>query len=188
MKRRTDLVIAFSIALCVHGIAGVCAGNLLVLRRARLVPMFKEGESSVVLTLLPSRSIAPEPPETPEKKQHVLLEVSERKHEYFEEIRADNNADTLEKGVETFSAGITELRPRYPLGSRRRGEEGIVTVKVKVNAAGRAEKVEIKESSGYPALDREAVDAVKKARFAGQGGGAASGGEVVLSFRFKLIE
>jgi len=187
MKRRADLIIAFFIALALHGIAGVCADNLLALRHGRMAPIFKEGESSVAFTLLPSREAVTETPEETEVKKSPVLETPDWKDVSPEEICSQNDADTFEKGVETFSAGMTELRPRYPLGSRIRGEEGVVTVRVRVNALGRADKVDITEPSGYPALDRAAVDAVRRARFIMEGS-AASGGEILLSFRFRLVD
>lgn len=188
MKRRSDLIIAFLVALAMHGIAGVCAGNLLTVRHSGLAPVFKEGESSLVFTILPSNETVPEPAKEPEVKQLMVLKIQEKKEEIPEKNPAKNNADMLEKGVETFSVGITELRPYYPFGSRLRGEEGVVTVNVEVNFRGQAENVKITKSSGYPALDREAVNAVRKARFVTHDSGAMAGGEVVLSFRFKLID
>jgi outer membrane biosynthesis protein TonB len=44
------------------------------------------------------------------------------------------------------------------------------------------------ESSGYKALDTAAVESLRKAEFVNSDGNTASGGEVVLSFRFRLLE
>jgi protein TonB len=55
--------------------------------------------------------------------------------------------------------------PAYPQASRRRGEEGLVILRVKVTANGRAQEIEIAESSGHPRLDRAAQDAVARWRF-----------------------
>jgi len=55
--------------------------------------------------------------------------------------------------------------PAYPLSSRRRGEQGIVVLRVFVSAAGGAEKVEIRTSSGHERLDQAAHDAVRQWRF-----------------------
>jgi len=91
-------------------------------------------------------------------------------------------------GVPSSLVGLGEIRRDYPLGARMRGEEGVVTVKVTVNARGRAEKVEVVESSSFPALDRAAVKSAKDARFVSADGSTTQGGEIVLSFRFKLVE
>ncbi len=56
-------------------------------------------------------------------------------------------------------------KPVYPHASRRLGEQGKVLLRVFVSAAGLAEKVEIKLSSGFARLDQAAEDAVARWRF-----------------------
>lgn len=60
---------------------------------------------------------------------------------------------------------LTAIRPRYPLGSRLRGEEGLVVVHAYLSPEGIVRNVDIAESSGYPALDEAARRAVRSARF-----------------------
>ena len=55
--------------------------------------------------------------------------------------------------------------PRYPPASRLRGEKGMVVLRVFVSAAGHAEHVEIKTSSGFEHLDSAAREAVANWRF-----------------------
>ena len=55
--------------------------------------------------------------------------------------------------------------PIYPHASRRLGEQGKVLLRVFVSAAGLAEKVEVKFSSGFARLDQAAEDAVGRWRF-----------------------
>lgn len=55
--------------------------------------------------------------------------------------------------------------PAYPPLSRKLGEFGQVTLRVFVSADGQADKVEIRESSGFERLDRAARDAVSRWRF-----------------------
>jgi protein TonB len=93
-----------------------------------------------------------------------------------------SSGDASSKAVRSSVVGLGEIQRHYPLGSRTRGEEGVVTVKAIVNARGRAEKVDVAESSNFPSLDQAAVKAAKNARYVG------GRGEIVLSFRFKLIE
>lgn len=57
-------------------------------------------------------------------------------------------------------------RPFYPAALRRAGKEGSVAVRVRVGAAGRAELVEVAESSGFAAFDSAALEAVKRWIFA----------------------
>ncbi|MFZ3322849.1 MAG: TonB family protein [Usitatibacter sp.] len=56
--------------------------------------------------------------------------------------------------------------PAYPPVSRRLKEQGRVLLRVLVSAAGSAENVEVRASSGSERLDRAAVDAVRQWRFA----------------------
>lgn len=55
--------------------------------------------------------------------------------------------------------------PPYPQASRRFGEKGVVLLRVLVSPAGRAERVEIKQSSGFVRLDSAASGAVAGWRF-----------------------
>jgi protein TonB len=54
----------------------------------------------------------------------------------------------------------------YPLGARLRGEDGAVRLKVRIGEDGRVEGLEIRESSGFTALDRAAERAVRRTLFA----------------------
>ena len=50
--------------------------------------------------------------------------------------------------------------PEYPLLARRRKQEGTVLLEVLIAPDGRASGVTLKKSSGFPALDRAALEAV----------------------------
>jgi protein TonB len=63
------------------------------------------------------------------------------------------------------SHAASNRKPAYPAMSRRYGEEGTVVLRVLVRADGTAGQVEIKKSSGYPALDESAKSAVETWRF-----------------------
>lgn len=56
-------------------------------------------------------------------------------------------------------------QPKYPLSSRKLGEEGVVVLRVFVEIDGVAKKVEIKTSSGFVRLDKSAMDAVREWKF-----------------------
>ena len=62
-------------------------------------------------------------------------------------------------------AYLNNPRPEYPRISRRMGEQGRVLLHVFVNAAGLAEKVEIRTSSGHARLDESAREAVRRWKF-----------------------
>ncbi len=66
-----------------------------------------------------------------------------------------------------YTAGyLDNPAPRYPVESRRKGEEGAVVVQVSVSIAGQAQEIRVVKSSGYSRLDDAAVDAIRRWRFA----------------------
>lgn len=56
-------------------------------------------------------------------------------------------------------------KPPYPAESRAAGEEGVVILRVLVEASGRPGSVGLSRSSGHPRLDRAAQEAVRRWRF-----------------------
>lgn len=71
-------------------------------------------------------------------------------------------------------AYLNNPAPAYPGVSRRMKEQGRVILRVLVSAAGEAQNVEVRTSSGSQRLDRAAVDAVRRWRFAPARRGAES--------------
>ena len=55
--------------------------------------------------------------------------------------------------------------PRYPLASRRLGEEGTVVLRVRVSADGAVSQLDVGSSSGSARLDRAALATVANWRF-----------------------
>jgi protein TonB len=76
------------------------------------------------------------------------------------------------------------IKPNYPIGSRRRGEEGTVILDVTVTGDGRAANVSLISSSGFPDLDRAAERAAVQARFKP---GTRDGKPVESAARLTLI-
>jgi len=56
-----------------------------------------------------------------------------------------------------------ESLKEYPQGARRRGNEGVASVQFTLNREGGVSGVSIAKTSGYPALDAAAQDAVRRA-------------------------
>lgn len=56
-------------------------------------------------------------------------------------------------------------KPGYPEPARREGWEGTVLLRVLVNPQGKAERIELRRSSGFEMLDRAALETVKEWRF-----------------------
>lgn len=67
--------------------------------------------------------------------------------------------------------------PRYPRAALRRGESGVVVLRLHIGADGRTQGVDVVRSSGFARLDQAAVSAVRRWRFepAMQDGRAVAG-------------
>jgi periplasmic protein TonB len=80
-------------------------------------------------------------------------------------------------------------KPDYPLTSRRRGEEGVVLLKVAVEVNGTPSAIVLSKSSGHPLLDHAALDAVHRWTFEPERrGGLPMRSVVEVPVRFSLTE
>lgn len=75
--------------------------------------------------------------------------------------KATASADAKPRPLPGFSP-----KPAYPLDALRQYEGGLVTLRVQVSAQGEPTKIEVTRRSGYRALDRAAVSAVRRWKFA----------------------
>ena len=79
------------------------------------------------------------------------------------------------------------IRPSYPIGARRKGEEGTVILDVSVTADGHAGSVALVGSSGFPELDKAAEQAAEQARFKpGTRNGSPTESAARLTIIFRL--
>jgi protein TonB len=77
--------------------------------------------------------------------------------------------------------------PPYPALARRRRQEGVVLLSVRVDAAGRPESVEVQVSSGFASLDDAAVAAVTRWEFEpGRLDGEPVASQVEVPIHFQL--
>ena len=77
--------------------------------------------------------------------------------------------------------------PEYPAMSRRRGEQGRLTLRVVVNINGDAENVQLDKSSGFELLDKAAITAVKGWKFVpAKNNNQPVSGTVIVPVRFSL--
>jgi protein TonB len=78
-------------------------------------------------------------------------------------------------------------RLSYPPRSQQLHEQGVVTLRVVVNAQGNVERVTVEKSSGYTRLDQAAVEAVSRVRFKpAQRNGVAMAAQAFIPFNFHL--
>jgi periplasmic protein TonB len=104
-------------------------------------------------------------------------------------VKPGTDATTLQAqpDVEAKPNYLKNPEPDYPELARRRHQEGLVLLAVKVTAQGRAERVEIKKSSGFSLLDNAAVEAVRDWEFQpARIGSLAFGSEIEVPVRFEL--
>lgn len=108
----------------------------------------------------------PEPPPIQEAEPETEQPPdSSPEAETRQQESAEQDANLKQKGVESAASSIRPVIPRYPPLSRRRGEEGTVIISLKVTADGRPEDIQIRQSSGYPLLDKAARSAIMRSRF-----------------------
>lgn len=80
-------------------------------------------------------------------------------------------------------------RPIYPSIARKRGWQGVTTLAVTVDTAGKVTQAKIHESSGYTILDKSALKAIRRWSFApGKVNGKATVMEVLVPVHFILRE
>ncbi|NIQ92835.1 MAG: energy transducer TonB [Desulfuromonadales bacterium] len=124
----------------------------------------------------PKRQVAELPPENKEAATPDKNADQEPKKNIDDAIAETPGTDqTSRHTVAEISATTTRTRarpvstgnpsPHYPLLALRRGWEGEVVLRVRVNSSGSVERIRVHTSSGYALLDDSAVDAVRFWRF-----------------------
>lgn len=84
-------------------------------------------------------------------------------------------------------AAASSCVPRYPAEAKRNGMQGKVVARVMVESSGTVSEVEIVQTSGFPVLDRAAVEAARYQRYdPGTVSGAPSAMWTEFSVRFVL--
>lgn len=85
------------------------------------------------------------------------------------------------------AAFLKNPQPTYPVFAKKRLQEGIVMLKVKVSTEGKAEEVELAKSSGFRLLDDAAQQAVAKWQFVpARQGDLVVMASVIVPIRFAL--
>jgi protein TonB len=85
------------------------------------------------------------------------------------------------------AAYLNNPAPAYPALSKRMGEQGKVLLRVLISADGRPEQVEIRQSSGFDRLDRQAQETVMRWRFVpGKRNGVAEAMWYLVPINFVL--
>jgi protein TonB len=105
-------------------------------------------------------------------------------------VSAVETANTASSDIEKpiFDAAfLNNPQPSYPVFAKKRQQEGTVMLKVKVSIDGKAEVVELAESSGFSLLDDAAQQAVAKWQFIpARHGDVVVIASVIVPIRFAL--
>lgn len=202
----------FMVSLLLHGIVLFGMAGLWPGHPAAMMPVFQSGEFSLELGLayLPPVPVmaksAPLPTELPVADVEEDLEepdslqlasimpplpaaVPDIADNPTAPITAPPISGTATPGIPKAPHMESHIRPIYPPGARLRGEEGTVTVRTTITSSGKAQSAEVLRSSGFPALDQAAVNAVRRARFIpAQQSHVAVKSQTILAFRFTLVD
>ncbi|HEX3902658.1 MAG TPA: energy transducer TonB [Polyangia bacterium] len=139
---------------------------------------------------LVSDSAPGEPPATSDAPSPVSSVLAPTAAPAASLVRARvSEAPSVGKVVSAEPRYRTNPRPDYPVPCKRRREEGIVLLNVAVHADGLPAAISLNRSSGYPLLDRAALDAVRRWTFEpGRAAGVPVSSTVVVPVRFSLSE
>ena len=97
------------------------------------------------------------------------------------------NEQPLYRAPSTAVTYLHNPKPGYPRIAKLRGMEGVAKLRVKVGIDGRAIRVDIQTSSGFSALDKAAIKAVRQWRFEpARRGGIKVSGDAVVAIQFQL--
>ena len=137
---------------------------------------FKNGDSVIKISFFTKEDKTPTPHKDKKRGQNKIINKSKN--------RIINRVST---GVTTKAISVGTITPEYPIISRRLGEEGLVTVFVKIGANGKTLETQIIKSSGVERLDLSAIKALLEATFSpAKRGGIPIESSSKFTFNFKL--
>jgi len=113
----------------------------------------------------------------------------EKENKPSEQQPNDTAAQPFQQREETVSipSYFKNPFPIYPKKSRRRGEEGTVILRVKVDPQGTPESIDIQASSGFSELDHAAIETVRQWKFKpAETGGKTTASTVAIPIVFKI--
>ena len=160
-----------------------------------------EFEPPAVELSVPIEDFTPPPPE-PVNAEIVPSKMAESKNAEIKplEMTEPEKAESEPAPTPTAAAAPRQARidapprlkanikPDYPLESRRRGEAGDVVLELEIGPDGKAAEVRVVASPGFPLLEEAAVKAVRRARFkpaTANGSPVSATIRLTLNFRLK---
>jgi len=137
----------------------------------------------------------PEPKEETPQMQEPVAHEAPREPVPPRELKQSNNQTIKQSSpvaprqarIDAPPSPTRSIRPDYPKGARQRGEQGVVTLEILVDAKGVVSEAKVAVSSGFDELDEAAVKAARKAKFRpAKSGGKSVASMARLNLEFKL--
>lgn len=188
---------SFSISVGIHALL-LFGGGWILTQKAEFG--MEVGLSSLEVNLVANEQEARESdPITvpPEQSEFILQEKVEKNPKPIAKRESSPHHGHDSVTLQSSGGAITEARPdylknpppSYPEIARRKGQEGLVLLSVRVGSDGRPLSIEIRRSSNVSALDQAALKAVQKWRFSPAKLGSLSiESQVDVPIRFRLNE
>lgn len=154
-------------SILIHSIIGVVIFSTLKIKKYDWVflTLFNKGKGG---TQTPTRSVSPASPRFQRKANEGPVEgkvaVGPAKAGAGS-LSANGNSPEPVEGTDPGGKVIARIEPKYPRFSRILGEEGEVFVQVRISEKGEVTAVTLEKSSGFPRLDRAALEAAKLGKF-----------------------
>lgn len=191
MNDHRNILTALLASLVLHCYGGYCLGRILDTGSSKVVmPEFKQGDVSVAVDVQMIKVPKEKQPEIKVEPDPVIEQPDPIVNEEPKKVEKPQQTSEPQviQGVQTSISAISmsDVAPRYPFISRKRGEEGVVVLRIRIGRNGMAEKVDVVQSSGFSNLDESAKEASQKAHFIDDKGKPVNSGEANLSVRFRL--
>lgn len=97
------------------------------------------------------------PPETPEPRKPEAVSAPPQ--------QASAASAPTQARIDAPPSPRKNIKPKYPEGARKRGEQGDVTLELEVDAQGTVSRVSVVASCGFAELEQAAIAAARRARF-----------------------
>lgn len=97
-------------------------------------------------------------------------------------------ASDASRGAQSLPSPTYSPPPVYPPPLIAARIEGLVKLRVQLSATGRVLDATVQKSSGHDALDRSALDVIRRWRFTAAGDEAPKDRMVIVPIRFKIVE
>jgi TonB family protein len=174
-SRDSNLKLAWVNSICIlFLLIGILGSRRGVISIKPVQPIREEVPVVVQPAVLPPEAVAPKPEQAqPNNQPRVLVVLPNAPNVNFGVptvgtlvadaalASAPQMAPTQIGSLNNTGAGGERPEPPYPPIARETGEQGTVKLLLRGDTAGNVVSVDIKESSGFPVLDRATVDFIK---------------------------